>query len=123
MEIKQDTCTAEQMAHLAHRKSSLEGGAAAATGVPDGDHFKSIATHSVVDPISDAVDMKPPHIGRTCAFDLGPDIWMFEEYIERSFQILADGARSGWSVLSPPPDDTFYLNRSTSSDMKLKGHF
>ena len=67
--------------------------------------------------------MKPPYVWRTCLFDLGPDVWLCEEYVKGSFQVLADGARSGWSVLGPPLDYAFYLDGGTSRYMKLKGHF
>ena len=91
--------------------------------MPDGHYFKSIVPHSVVDPVTYAVDMKPPYIWRTCLFDLRADVWLFEEYVKGRFQVLADGARSGRSVLGPPLDYAFYLAGGASRDMKLKGHF
>jgi hypothetical protein len=101
----------------------LDSGTAASTGVPDGHHFKSLAAYSVVDPVTYAVDVKSTYIRRTCLFDLGTDVWSFEEYVKGSLQVLANGARSGRSVLGPPRNYAFDLGGAASRDMKFKGHF
>ena len=101
----------------------LDSGTTASTGVPDGHHFKSLAAYSVVDPVTNTVNMKSTHIRRTCLFDLGTDVRSFEEYVKGSLQVLANGARSGRSVLGPPLDYAFNLGGGASRDVKFKGHF
>jgi len=90
--------------------------------VPERHDLKSLSAYSVVDPIAYAVDVKPPYIRRTRLLDLGSDVWLFDEYVKGGFQILANGPRSGGSVLGPPLDDAFDLSGGAPRDMKFKGH-
>ena len=46
------------------------------TSRPNRQQLKSISPHPVVDPISNAFQVEPPHIRRTCLLNADSDVWL-----------------------------------------------
>jgi hypothetical protein len=90
--------------------------------MPHRQNFETISSHTVVDPIPDAIKVQPPHVSRTRFVDGNSDIWLHKQEIESSLQILAYGARSCRPVDCPPLDDAFDFASGASRDEKFKRH-
>ena len=82
--------------------------------MPYGKQFEAIRSHSVVDPIPNAIKVDSPHVGRTCLLNAHAYARLQEQNVDSSLQILANCAWRGGSVSSPPPDDALKLARGAA---------
>lgn len=103
-------------------RGPLDGRAASATRMPDGDNFEPVPSNTVVDPVPDAIDVKPPHAGRAGGRHRGTDFRLDEEQAQGRFKIFPNRARRRGPVDRPPLYDSLKLSGSAARDVQLERH-
>lgn len=103
--------------------ASSYGRVATPTRVPYGYDLKSFPSDPVVDPIVDAVYVKPPDFRRAGFLDLRADVRLDKKKVKSGLEILANGSRGGRSIAGPPLDNALDLGGSAPRYVQLKRHF
>ena len=88
--------------------------------MPDGQYFEAIRSYSVVDPVSDAIEVESSHVGRAGLFNARADVGLNEQDVDSGLQILANSPWSSGPVGGPPLDDALDLPRGAARDEELE---
>lgn len=90
--------------------------------MPNRNNLEAVASDAVVDPVSDAVDVKPSHILGTGFLYCGADVRLDEQQVQCGFEILAHCSRSGGTIDGPPFDNALDLATRAARNVKLERH-
>ena len=90
--------------------------------MPEGDNLKTIAFDPVVHPVTDAVDMESPYIGRTGLLNHGADAWLHKQKTKCGFEIQSYCSGCGWPVYGPPFNDALNFASGSTRNVQDKRH-